>query len=86
MSQKLSLGRIVLFTLNKYPDPGPAADGYEARAAVVVRVNADGTPVLRVFGDTPSEDYAVGVGASIQESAAPGTPEAFGCWSWPPRV
>lgn len=74
-----SIGRIVHYTNlgdrdGKFPP--------EAQAALITGVNADGTVSLHIFYRTGQFDMP----SVAFSEALPGTEEARGKWSWPPRV
>lgn len=68
-----SIGRIV-----RYTNLGDADGKYppEPQAAIITRVNPDGTVALHIY---PTGQFDM---ASVPFSDEP----ARGCWNWPPRV
>lgn len=66
-------GRIVHYT---------AHTTQRVHAAIITKVNLDGSVELTIFG-VREERYA---GSVVQTEGQPGTKEAQGQWSWPPKV
>lgn len=85
---KITRGRIVDCTVMVSKDgtgSGPGSGPHlEVWAGVCLRVNEDGTAVIRAFSPYSSLDDRHDLHCEFSTAAA-GTKEAAGMWSWPVR-